>query len=277
LLFTLQGNEGEERQRKRAGGEGGRRIDGAKLSSAEIDQIAEVFLDRARGLISSDSLQNLVLDRTETKASFLVRMIRLYDEQSKRNMQKLMEPLNSSIFGSATKTAWQDSVAASERLRQSIEDNRKFNIVNLPPLEHPMRGTNKLLNSIVDQVESARPVLLQAAELIVNLDATVRNMHADFTKNSIASDKKSRHASWIAIAGIALTLIGLLISTAVSYRQLSDNSIVEELKALRAEHARDRAALDSALSRLEAGRSDAASSQPINQVKQRHHAPSTAR
>lgn len=245
-LFVSMGTKGEERQASRAGGTSDRQFDGAALTEDEVERIADTFYQHHRLYSKVSKDEYLELEPGESYASLFVRVLKYYVEKLKRDWEKLMAPLESDIFGSATRAAWRESVDSNGRLRASIENPY---IKTLPPLisHNPVKDTNQLLGSLIERIDAGRPVLFHAAELMAALDTTVRNMQADFARSSIASDRKARTAEWIAIFSVVLTLIGLVVSTAFSAYQASDSSVTNELKKLRAEQEQNRALLSRVL------------------------------
>jgi hypothetical protein len=110
-------------------------------------------------------------------------------------------------------------------------------------MEHPMRGTNERLDALVDRLEDYRPALVNTAAAIVVLERTVREMQADFASNSVEADRRMLRAEIVATVSLIFTGVGLATSTYFSNKQINDDSIVRELRAIRVEQQADRKSL----------------------------------
>jgi hypothetical protein len=184
-------------------------------------------------------------------------LIQQYHITQRERWEKLMRPVTSPLFGDATRAAWSESVLASDRLGATINALRakdefrpRVEIPTLPRVEHPMRGTNERLDTLVERLEDYRPALINTAAAIVALERTVREMQADFTTNSAETDRRTYRAEVVAIAGLVFAAVGFMTSTYFSIKQINDDSVVTELRAIRKEQEIDQKNLATALEKL---------------------------
>lgn len=229
-------------------------FDGTKLTPEEVEQFAQQLVKHNAYFAKDADGDEISKEVNESSAAFLLRLIQQYHVTQRERWEKLMRPVTSPLFGDATRAAWSESVLASDRLGATIDALRakdefrpRTEVPSLPRVEHPMRGTNERLDTLVERLEDYRPALINTAAAIVALERTVREMQADFTTNSAETDRRTFRAEVVAIAGLVFAAVGFMTSTFFSIKQLNDDSVVTELRAIRKEQEIDQKNLAAAL------------------------------
>ena len=232
-------------------------FDGAKLSTIELEEFAEKLAKRNSYFAKTANGDEITKLTNESSSAFLLRLILQYRITERERWEKLMRPVTSSVFGDATRSAWAESVLASNRLGATVSALRaqeelapRLELPRLPRYEHPMHGTNERLDALVERLEAYRPALIDTAAAIVALERTVREMQANFASNSAEADRRMLRAEIVAIVSLVFTALGFGTSTYFSTKQINDDSVVKELHAIRTEQQTDRKHLANALDRL---------------------------
>lgn len=105
-------------------------------------------------------------------------------------------------------------------LTQPILRTPEFQLPVFP--ENPIHETNEKLENVVRQIEDLRPMATKAAELIRSMNDVALRMQADYIKNAEASGRQTRNAIWIAAISLAVSAVGLVISSFFSYQSYVD-------------------------------------------------------
>ena len=237
--------------------EGTAHFDGTKLSIAEVEEFAAQLAKHNPYFAKTANDDEITKHGDESSAAFLLRLILQYRTTERERWEKLMRPVTSSVFSDATRSAWAESVLASNRLGATVNALRvqeeltpRLELPSLPRIEHPMRSTNERLDTLVQRFEDYRPALIDSAAAITALERTVREMQANFASNSAEADRRMLRAEIVAIVSLVFTALGFATSTYFSTKQINDDSVVRELHALRTEQQIDRKQLVGALENL---------------------------
>jgi cell division protein FtsB len=254
------------------------RFDGAKLSAAEVEEFAGQLAKRNSYFAKTANDDEITRDADESSSLFLLRLILQYRTTERERWEKLMRPVTSSVFGDATRSAWAESVLASNRLGATVSALRaqeelapRLELPSLPRYEHPMHGTNERLDTLVERLEDYRPALIDTAAAIVALERTVREMQANFASNSAEADRRMLRAEIVAIISLVFTALGFATSTYFSTKQINDDSVVKELQAIRTEQQTDRRNLANALEKLVT--TEAATSHEVARLQSQNNLP----
>lgn len=222
--------------------ENGKRQIGTSEKSDSVDPLTQKIIDyEKRG--------------DETSSDYFVRVLRHYlDEQSQRlkkmmeplserlatnlfeeQMKKIMEPLSSrmatSMFKDSTLESLRGNFSLSDQLQETIKAfnqstlDASMSSVTFEPTtvhmrdlripENPVFETNRQLNGVLEHIENIRPIVVQSAELIGNMNDTALRMQADFMSNARSTQKYA----WVAI-GIAV--VSLVVSSFFSWLSYND-------------------------------------------------------
>jgi hypothetical protein len=253
-------------------------FDGAKLSAAEVEEFAEQLTKRNSYFAKTANGDEITKHADESSSAFLLRLILQYHTTERERWEKLMRPVTSSVFGDATRSAWAESVLASNKLGATVNALRaqeelapRLELPSLPRYQHPMRGTNERLDTLVERLEDYRPALIDTAAAIVALERTVREMQANFASNSAEADRRMLRAEVVAIVSLVFTALGFGTSTYFSTKQINDDSVVKELHAIRTEQQTDRKNLANALEKL--ARTQAATNPDVAKLRSQNIPP----
>lgn len=226
----------------------------------------------------------------ETDSQYLIRVLDRYFEGQRDRIKDLLgshssassrlieefkqlaEPLSSrlgkGIFNDSALESIRRNLSMSDRLQDTIKafnqrtldqgipktliDPSPLQIRPLQIPESPIIETNRRLAAVLDQVQEMRPLVAQSAELIGNMNDTALKMQASFMVNASST-------RLYALIAIAITALGLVISSIFSWLSYADGNkqsersaaqtklFQKEIQNLIAAQDRDRAALVSAL------------------------------
>lgn len=258
ILFSrLARPLGQDEDESSTNGEAATHFDGSKLNADEVEEFAKQLAKHNSYFAKTADGDELTKQADESYSAFLLKLVLQYHITERERWEKLMRPVTSPVFGDATRAAWAESVLASDRLGASLkilqskeELPSRLEVPLLPRMEHPMRGTNERLDALVDRLEDYRPALVDTAAAIVALERTVREMQADFASNSAEADRRMLRAEIVATVSLIFTAVGLATSTYFSNKQINDDSIVRELRAIRVEQQADRKSLADVMEKL---------------------------
>ncbi len=232
-------------------------FNGEALLPSEVEQFAEELGKQNRYLAKTPDGKVIQNDAAESHAAFLLRLMDHYRATQREQWEKLMRPVTSHVFGDTTRSAWAQSILAAEKLESTVKAIRAKKVLDrtlefrpLPRIEHPMRGTNDRLDTLVERLDQYSPVLTDTAAAILALERTVREMQANFASNSADADRRMFRTEVVAIISVFFTALGFATSTYFSNKQVNDDSVVKALHAIRTEHQADREALATALRQL---------------------------
>jgi len=243
---------------------------GTALGAQEVEEFVSELVKHNSYFAKAANGEKITKNPDESYADYLLRLILQYRVSERARWEKLMRPVTSSVFGNATRSAWAESELASNRLGATLDALRlqaqlppSPTIVSPPPFSPPMKGTNERLDRLVDRLEDYRPALVDTAAAIVALERTVREMQADFATNSADADRRMFRAEIVAIAGLIFAAVGFATSTYFSIKEINDDSVVQELHAIRAEQQADRTKLVNALEQVAKARQSSDSAVPV--------------
>jgi hypothetical protein len=92
----------------------------------------------------------------------------------------------------------------------------------LKPLVLPQVATNQHLQAIVDHNTAMKSLATECASLIQSMNTTATSMQMDFIANSVKTERQAFWATWIAIGGLAVSILTMVISVIFSYITLMD-------------------------------------------------------
>lgn len=283
ILFSrLARPLGQDEDESGTTGEIAPHFDASKLNADEVEEFAKQLAKHNSYFAKTADGDELTKQADESYSAFLLKLIIQYHVTERERWEKLMRPVTSPVFGNATRAAWAESVLASNRLGASLkmlqakeELPARFEAPLLSHMGHPMRGTNERLDALVDRLENYRPALIDTATAILALERTVREMQADFASNSVAADRRMLRAEIVAAVSLICTAIGLAASTYFSNKQINDDSIVRELRAIRIEQQAERKNLAEMMRKLAKSRErpDSPGIAPTTVNKHSSHSP----
>jgi hypothetical protein len=225
---------------------------------------------------SSDYLVRVLIHYLDEQSQQLKRMTEPpewlaanpFEEQMKKILGPIADRVTTSIFNDSTMMSLRENFSLSDQLQETIRafDKSTFDrsLVNArlkqPPIsmrdikvpENPILETNRQLNGVLEHIENIRPIAVQSAELIRNMNDTALQMQADFMRNARSTQKYAGIAIMIAVAS-------LLISSFFSWLGYEDakqaavqndiqlKSFQQEIRNLIAAQEKDRIALLSTL------------------------------
>lgn len=104
--------------------DGGRLTDSeiAALTTDELESFAEKIIKRNfHYLAKSQEIGDIDRNSDETNVDFFIRLLKHSAEAERAKWKKLMEPVDSVLFGSATRDAWAKSVSAVDQFQSSVD------------------------------------------------------------------------------------------------------------------------------------------------------------
>lgn len=262
--------------------ENGKRQISTSEKSDSVDTLSQKTIDPEKG-------------DDETSSDYFVRVLRHYLDEQRQHLKKMMEPLSgrlatnlfeeqmkkmmeplsnrmaTSMFKDSTLESLRKNFSLSDQLQDTIKAfNQSTLDASVPsatfkttPIhmrdfrvsENPVLETNRQLNGVLEHIENIRPIVVQSAELIGNMNDTALRMQADFMSNARSTHKYA----WVAIV---IAVLSLMVSSFFSWLSYDDAKQVaarndaqlklfqQEIRNLIAAQEKDRVALVSTLNNL---------------------------